>query len=126
MGVITLFGVSLSAPSPVTPEFKEYFGLGRAIRVTLPTGEGGVVHLFVVFGYQGSEEDSDKLVLTGKLLSAVLAEAHVVSVGQLVLIDLTADPSILPCLAKGISAGKFIDLALAYSLGSGREPEVTG
>ena len=31
----------------------------------------------------------------------------------------------IPCLAKGFSAGKFIDLALAYSLSFGREPEVT-
>ena len=31
--------------------------------------------------------------------------------------DLNADPAVVPCLAKGISAGKFVDLALAYSLG---------
>ena len=45
------------------------------MRVTLRTGEGGVVHLFVVYGYQGSEEDSDKLLLAVKLLSAVLASS---------------------------------------------------
>ena len=33
--------------------------------------------------------------------------------------DLNADPAVIPCLAKGISAGKFVDLALAYSLGEG-------
>ena len=27
--------------------------LGRAMRVILPTGDGGVVHLLVVYGYQG-------------------------------------------------------------------------
>ena len=37
----------LSAPSLVTPEFREYFKSGMAMRVTLPTGKGGVVHLFV-------------------------------------------------------------------------------
>ena len=89
------------------------------MRVTLPTGNGRVVHLFVIYGYQGAEEDSDKLQLTDKLLQAVLVEAQVVCIGQPVLIagDLNADPTAIPCLAKGISAGNFVDLALAYSLG---------
>ena len=45
--------------------------------------------------------------------------------GQPMLIagDLNADPTVIPCLAKGISAGKFVDLALAYSLGAGRKPD---
>ena len=59
-GVISLCGASLRAPSLVAPEFKEFFRLGRAMRVVLPTGDGGVVHLFVVYCYQGSEEDSEK------------------------------------------------------------------
>ena len=47
--------------------------------------------------------------------------------GQPLLIagDLNVDPCVIPCLAKGISAGKFVDLALAYSLGAGREPDAT-
>ena len=49
------------------PEFQEFFRLGRVLRVTLPTGKGRVVHLFVVFGYQGAEEDPDNLKLTDKL-----------------------------------------------------------
>ena len=40
------------------------------MRVAVPTGEGGVVRLFVVHGYQGAEEDSDKLLLTDRVLSA--------------------------------------------------------
>ena len=40
------------------------------------SGDVGVVHLFVVYGYQGSEEDSEKLSLTDKLLRAVLGEAR--------------------------------------------------
>ena len=39
--------------------------------------------------------------------------------------DLNADPAVFPCLAKGISAGRFVDLALAYSQGAGRAPDVT-
>ena len=115
VGVVSLGGAPLSLPSFITPQFQEYFRLGRALRTTLPTGKGGVVHLFVVYGYQGAEEDADQLLLTDKLLQAVLAEAQVVCVGQPLLIagDLNADPAVIPCLAKGISAGRFVDLALA-------------
>ena len=64
--------------------------------------------------------------LTDRLLQAVLAEARVVCVGQPMLIagDLNADPAVIPCLAKGISAGRYVDLALAYSLGAGIAPDV--
>ena len=33
---------------------------------------GGVVHLFVIYGYQGAEDDPEKLMLTDKLLQALL------------------------------------------------------
>ena len=81
----------------------------------------------MVYGYQGAEGDSEKLFLTDKLLRAVLAEAQVVCVGKPLLVagDLNADRGIIPCLAKGISAGRFVDLALAYSLGAGTEPDAT-
>ena len=71
--------------------------MGRALTVTLPTGKEGAVHLFVVYGYQGAEEDPDKLQLIGKLLQSVLAEAQVVCVGQPLLIagDLNADPAVI-------------------------------
>ena len=61
---------------------------------------------------------AEKLQLTDKLLQAVLAEARVVCTGQPVLIaaDLNADLSVIPCLAKAISEGRFLDLALAYIL----------
>ena len=64
-----------------------------------------MIHLFVVYGYQGAEEDPGKLQLTDRLLQAVLAEAQVVCVGQPMLIagDLNAGPAVIPCLAKGMS-----------------------
>ena len=85
-------------PSFVTPQFQEFFRLGRVLTTTLPTAQGGVVHFFVVF-----------------------------CVGQPMLIagDLNADPAVIPCLAKGISAGRYVDLALAYSLGAGLTPDIT-
>ena len=127
VGVVSLGGAPLSLPSCVTPQFEEFFRLERVLRTTLPTGKGGLVHLFVVYGYQGAEEDAEKLKLTEKLLQAVLAEAQVVCVGQPLPIagDWTADPAVIPCLAKGISAGRHVDLALAYSLGAGLAPDVT-
>ena len=81
--------------------------------------------MFVMYGYQGPEEDAEKLQLTDKLLQAVLAEAQVVCTGQLVLIagDLNGDPAVILCLAKGFSAGRFVDLALAYSLGEEKRPD---
>ena len=50
-----------------------------------------------------------------------------VCIGQPLLIagDLNADPAVIPCLAKCISAGRFVDLALAYSLQAGRKPDAT-
>ena len=83
--------------------------------------------IFVVYGYQGMEEGADQLLLTDKLLQAVLAETQVVCVGQPMLIagDLNADPANITCLAKGISAGRYVDLALAYSLGAGLAPDAT-
>ena len=104
VGVICLGGAPLSLPTFITPQFREFFRLGRVLRTTLPTAQGGVVHLFVVYGYQGAEEDAEKLRLTDRLLQAVLAEAQVVCVGQPMLIagDLNADLAVIPCLAKGI------------------------
>ena len=75
--------------------------MGRILRTTLLTAHGGVVYLFVVYGYQGAEEDAEKLQLTDKLLQAVLVEAQVVCFGQPMLIagDLNADPAVILCLA---------------------------
>ena len=133
--LVVMLGLGLSAwvalllpYLPLLPlSCRIFFRLGRAVRVTLPTGKGGVVDLFVRKGYQEAEEDSEKLQLIDKLLEAVLAEAQVVCTGQPLLIagDLNADPAVIPCLAKGISAGKFVDQVLAYSLGAGVKPDAT-
>ena len=82
VGVVSLGGAPLSLRSFVAPDFREFFRLGRALRTTLPIGKGGVVHLFVLYGYQGAEEDADQLKLNDKLLQAVLAEAQAVCIGQ--------------------------------------------
>ena len=58
-----------------------FFFVGYGFESHFPTGRGGVVHLFVVYGYQVAEEDADQRKPSDKLLQAVLAEAHVVSIG---------------------------------------------
>ena len=52
-GVISLGGAPLSLPSFVIPQFHEFFKLGRAMRTTLPTGKGGVVHLLLSMAIRG-------------------------------------------------------------------------
>ena len=77
---------------------------------TLPTGEEGVIHLFLwSVGYQGSEEDADELLIADKLLRAVLAEAQVAMCGA--AFSCCADHGLIPCLAKGIASGSFCALA---------------
>ena len=107
VGVINLHGTPLSLPTLFDPSFKEFFRIGRAMRVILPLGNGGVVHLFVIYGYQGAENDPEKLQLTEHLFAAVLAEARMCCAGQPVILagDFNADPAVIPSLAKGISDG---------------------
>ena len=99
MGVVSLHRAPLSYPSLVAAENRDLYRSARATRVTIPTGMGCVVRLFVVYGYQEAEEDSVKLALFDRLLKAVLAEVcvgqHMVTVG-----DFNADPGVIPCLAK--------------------------
>ena len=47
----------MALPSFVTSEFQEFFKLGGVLKTILPTGKGGMVHLFVFYGYQGAEDD---------------------------------------------------------------------
>ena len=72
----------LSLPTLFDPSFKEFSRIGRAMRVILPLGNGGVVHLFVIYGYQGAESDPEKLQLSEHLFAAVLAEARMCCAGQ--------------------------------------------
>ena len=97
------------------------------MRVVLPLGNGGVVHLFVVYGYQGADNDPEKLQLTEHLFAAVLAEARLCCAGQPVVLagDFNVDPIVIPSLAKGISDGHWVDLEYAFSFGRGVLPSST-
>ena len=127
VGVVSLHGASLSLPTLLDPSFKEFFRIGRAMRVILPLGDGGVVHLFVIYGYQGAENDPEKLQLTDHLFAAVLAEARMCCCGQPVILagDFNADPIVIPSLAHGISDGQWVDLERAFAFGRGVPPSST-
>ena len=80
--VISLHGAPLSLPTLFDPSFKEFFRMGRAMRVVLPLGNRCIAHLFVIYGYQGAESDPEKLQLSEHLFGAVLAEARMYCAGQ--------------------------------------------
>ena len=109
------------------PQSKEFFRLGRVLRTTLPTGEGGVVHLLASMVVRGRRRMLNNCDLLISFFRLFLLRAQVVCVGQHMLIagDPNADPAVIPCLAKCISASRYVDLALAYSLGAGLTPDVT-
>ena len=55
-GVVSLGGAPLITPILCYSSISlSFFRLGRVLRTTLPTAQGGVIHLFVVNGYQGAE-----------------------------------------------------------------------
>ena len=127
VGVVALRGAPLALPTIATLEFERFFGLGRALRCVLPLGLGRFMHLVVLYGYHGSDSDAECLKLTNRLFEAALGELAVVARGQPCLIvgDFNATPDKIPCLAKGISAGLWIDLEASWASASGRNPEIT-
>ena len=88
---------------------------------------GRFLHLVVLYGYQGADREAEKLALTDQLLDAAFGELGVVSREQpcLVVGDFNVEPTKIPCLAKGISAGLWVDLVAAWAFASGRQPGVT-
>ena len=51
-------------PSLATSAFKRYFDLGRLVRSVLPLVNGRLLHLVVVYFFQGATDDAEKLCLT--------------------------------------------------------------
>ena len=74
----------------------------------------------MLYGYQGADTDAEQLVLTEQLFDAALGELGVVARGQPCLIvgDFNVEPTKIPCLAKGISAGLWVDLEASWALSS--------
>ena len=89
-------------------------------------GVVGFLHLVVLYGYQGTDREAEKLALTDQLLDAAFGELGVVPREQpsMVVGDFNVEPTKIPCLAKGISAGLWVDLEAAWAFASGRQPGV--
>ena len=120
-------GAPLSLPSFATAQFKRFFDGGQAVGCSLPLGAGRFMHLVVLYGYQGADADAEQLVLTDQLFDAALGELGVVARGQPCMLvgDFNVEPTKIPGLAKGISAGLWVDLESAWALAAGLQPSPT-
>ena len=126
VGVVSLRGAPLALPTFATL-FKSFFDCGRAVRCLLPLASGQFLHLCVLYGYQGADTDAEQLALTDQLFGAALGELHTVALGQPCLLvgDFNVEPTKIPCLAKGISAGLWIDFGEAWAIAAGLHPAPT-
>ena len=127
VGVVSLRGAPLALPTFATAQFKSFFDCGRAVRCMLPLASGSFLHLFVLYGFQGADADAEQLALTEQLFDAVSGELSVVARGQPCLLvgDFNVEPTKIPCLAKGISAGLWVDFGEAWALAAGLQPTPT-
>ena len=93
----------------------------------LPVASGRFLHLVVLYVYQGAGTDAEQLADAEQLFYAALGELEVVALDQPCLIvgGFNVEPTKIPCLAKGISAGLWVDLESAWAFASGKQPGVT-
>ena len=87
--------------------------MGRVLRTTLPTGKGGVVHLLLFMVIRERRRMWISFLLPICFFRRFLLKLR----PMLIAGDLNADRAVIPCLAQGFSAGRYVDLALAYSRG---------
>ena len=120
-------GAPVALPTFATVQFRRFFDYGRAVWCLLPLGAGGFMHLVVLYGYQGADTDAEQLALTDKLFDAALGELSVVARGQpsMIVGDFNVEPTKIPCLAKGISAGLWVDFEESWALTAGLQPAPT-
>ena len=69
----------------------------------------------------------EQLSLTDQLFDAALAELSVVARGHPCMLvgDFNVEPTKIPCQAKGISAGLWVDLEGSWALATGKQPSST-
>ena len=74
-----------------------------------------------------ADNDAEQLASTEQLFYAALGELGVVALDQPCLLvgDLNVEPTKIHCLAKGISAGLWVDLESAWAFASGVPLAVT-
>ena len=59
VGVISLRRAPLSLPTFATSQFKRFFDCGRVVRCMFPLGFGRLMHLVVLYGFQGADTDAE-------------------------------------------------------------------
>ena len=71
--------------------------------------------------------DPEQLALTDHLFDAALGELSVVARGQPCMLvgDFNVEPTKIPCLAKGIPAGLWVDLEVSSASATGKQPSST-
>ena len=80
----------------------------------------------VVHGFQGAASDLEKLRLTDSLVDAVIGELAVVATDQpCLIVGFNVEPTKIPCLLKGISAGLWFDLQACWATDNGTLPGAT-
>ena len=121
VGLVSLRGAPLLRATSATHEFREWVRFGRVLRSVISVGSGRVVHVVVVYGFQGADVDREKLARTEQLFQAVMCELRVVGDGHpyLLLGDFNIEPSKIPCLAKRISEGLIVDFEHHFSASRG-------
>ena len=117
VGLVSMKGAPLSHAVACTHDFRTWVGCGRVLRTVVPVGMGRIVHVVVVYGFQGADCDPEKLTRTDQLFQAVLCELRVIDEGHLHLVlgDFNIEPSKIPCLAKGISEGSLVDFSEQFA-----------
>ena len=120
-------GAPLALLTFASAQFKSFFDCGRAVRCMLPLAAGKFMNLVVLYGYQGADADTEQLALSEQLFDAAWSELNVVARGQPCLLvgDFYVEPTKIPCLAKGISAGLWVDFEEAWALAAGLQPAPT-
>ena len=85
------------------------------------------MHLVVFYRCQGADADAWQLALTDQLFDAALGELGVAARCQPCMLvgDFNVEPTKIPCLAKGISAGLWVDLEVSWALATGEQPAST-
>ena len=75
----------------------------------------------------GADGDAERLSLTDQLFDGALGELRVVALDQPYLLvgDFNVEPTKIPCLSKGISAGLWVDLESSWAFASGVLPVAT-
>ena len=127
VGVVSLRGAPLSLPTSATAQFRRFFDCGRAVRCTLPLGAGRFMHLVVLYGNQGADSDPEQLALTEQLFDAALGELGVFARLQRCMLvgDFNVEPTEIPCVAKGISAGLWVVFEASWALATALQPAPT-